>query len=118
MCTMYLYTDHKINTIYPFTYLKYKLLSFQINELLKNSDYFDGSKTEKLNHKSPKQRKKFYFNCNQHWIAVLNKRHHYTILKYQWESGKNDGYSMFTKGSACGMLCVFVNHLSSSFRLS
>lgn len=84
-----------------------------MNELLKNSILFLFSffkiltillgKADKLNQKSPKQKKKLYFNCDQH---------HYTILKYQWEGVKNDGYSMFTEGSACGMLCVFVIHLS------
>lgn len=113
MCTLYLYTSHQINTINHLTYLKYNLLSFQMNELLKNSILFLFSffkiltillgKADKLNQKSPKQKKKLYFNCDQH---------HYTILKYQWEGVKNDGYSMFTEGSACGMLCVFVIHLS------
>lgn len=42
----------------------------------------------------------------------------YNILKYQWESVKEDGSSMFVKDFACGILCAFMNHLSSSLNLS
>lgn len=44
--------------------------------------------------------------------------YHYNILKYQWERVKEDESSMFAKDFACGILCAFMNHLSSSLNLS
>lgn len=54
---MCLYTSHNINTINPLTYFKYNLLSFQINKLFQNTNYFVRSKAGQLDHMIHQNRK-------------------------------------------------------------